>query len=199
MKERKKTSIVWKIDRNEFIKVVNKSNSIRAMLKHFGLHLRGGNYKTIKARIQREGIDISRLAKGLNSNKGRKLPREAVPIENVLTEQSAYNRFHLKKRVIKEGLIENKCKECGQGPVWNGKPLTLQLDHLNGISDDNRLDNLRLLCPNCHTQTETYSGRERKIKRNCSVCGKLIHKSTLSGLCFICFYSKRKNSAHPDH
>lgn len=60
------------------------------------------------------------------------------------------------------GLLDESCSECGVGPVWNGTALTLQLDHINGVSTDHRLDNLRILCPNCHSQTETYCGRNIK-------------------------------------
>lgn len=64
--------------------------------------------------------------------------------------------------------VGRKCEECGQGEVWNGKPLTLQLDHIDGDSDNNRRDNLRILCPHCHTQTETYgnAGKGSRYKKN---------------------------------
>jgi len=71
-----------------------------------------------------------------------------------------YQTGHLKRRLIKEGLKENKCEECGIGN-WNGKELICQLDHRNGISDDHRYENLIMLCPNCHSQTDTYCGRNK--------------------------------------
>ena len=70
------------------------------------------------------------------------------------------------KRYIEE-TIGNKCLHCGIGPEWNGKPITLQLDHIDGNNDDHRLENLRILCPNCHTQTDTWCARNKKnTKRN---------------------------------
>lgn len=82
-----------------------------------------------------------------------------IPLELILVEHSTYHRRSLKKRLIQEGLILERCNECGLEPVWNNKSLTLQLDHINGVKDDNRLNNLQLLCPNCHSQTQTFGGR----------------------------------------
>jgi Zn finger protein HypA/HybF involved in hydrogenase expression len=68
---------------------------------------------------------------------------------------------HLKRRLIKEGLLVNRCSECDSLPEWRGKPLTMVLDHRNGDNTDNRLENLRLLCPNCNSQQATFAGRNR--------------------------------------
>lgn len=72
-----------------------------------------------------------------------------------------YKRVHLKKRLIDEGIKQNKCEEC-QIDKWQGKPLSCHLDHKNGINNDHRLINLRMLCPNCHSQTDTYGIKNRK-------------------------------------
>jgi 5-methylcytosine-specific restriction endonuclease McrA len=73
-----------------------------------------------------------------------------------------YTRHSLKKRLITEGYMKHECVECGQKDTHNGKPLTLQLDHINGVNNDHRLENLRLLCPNCHTQQDTYAGKNNR-------------------------------------
>lgn len=83
-----------------------------------------------------------------------------IPLEDILIENSTYkNTSRLKERLIKENYLEYKCAICGNVGIWQDKPLTLQLDHINGNHQDNRLENLRLLCPNCHTQTETYGSK----------------------------------------
>lgn len=85
--------------------------------------------------------------------------------EQVFIENSTYSRNKLKARIINQNLFEYKCQKCGNNGFHNNKPLSLQLDHINGISDDNRLVNLRFLCPNCHSQTDTYAGKATKGKR----------------------------------
>lgn len=92
--------------------------------------------------------------------------------EQVFCVNSTYARHLIKKRLIVQKLIPYECCECKNSGEWNTKPLVLQLDHSNGINNDNRLENLRFICPNCHSQTETYAGknsagvRHRKIKPN---------------------------------
>lgn len=85
--------------------------------------------------------------------------------EDVFVENSTYARHNIKKRLIKQKLIEYKCSLCPNEGFHNEKPLVLQLDHVNGINNDNRLENLRFLCPNCHSQQETFAAKNRKRKR----------------------------------
>jgi 5-methylcytosine-specific restriction endonuclease McrA len=80
-----------------------------------------------------------------------------IPLGELLVVGRGTNRGHLKARLIKAGLLKHECAECGI-TAWRGKPLTLHLDHINGRNDDDRIENLRLLCPNCHSLTETYCG-----------------------------------------
>lgn len=100
---------------------------------------------------------------GLSSNKGRKLSTQSgQPLEEILVENSTYtNRWRLKIRLLRANLIDNICYKCGLEPKWNGEPLSLQIDHINGKSNDNRLCNLRMLCPNCHSQTPNFAGRNK--------------------------------------
>lgn len=73
------------------------------------------------------------------------------------------SRQNIKQRLIRAGILENRCQECGLSE-WRGKRLSVQIDHINGIRNDNRLENLRMLCPNCHSQTETFAGYNKKIR-----------------------------------
>jgi 5-methylcytosine-specific restriction endonuclease McrA len=83
---------------------------------------------------------------------GRNTTNNKRELDDILVEHSTYaNNPRLKERLIKEGLLENKCAICGNIGEWMGKALTLQLDHINGEHTDNRIENLRILCPNCHT------------------------------------------------
>ena len=112
---------------------------------------------------------------------------EKYSLEKVLVENSTYGRSHLKKRLIRDKIIEYKCDCCGIGPEWNGKPMPLILDHINGINNDNRLENLRFVCSNCDTQLDTYKSRNRRNKRrvNCSGSSTVLKTvGTLTGMEF---------------
>lgn len=97
-----------------------------------------------------------------------------IPLFELLKENRPYSSSKLKNRLVSEGLKEDVCEICGQKPEWNGMPLKLQLDHINGDHNDNRLENLRIICPNCHTQTETFGNKRTKPHNHCIDCGKEI-------------------------
>ena len=82
-----------------------------------------------------------------------------MPIPELL--ERGKSRPNIKQRLIRAGILENRCQDCGLSE-WRGKRLSIQIDHINGVRDDNRLENLRMLCPNCHSQTETFGSRNRK-------------------------------------
>jgi 5-methylcytosine-specific restriction endonuclease McrA len=84
--------------------------------------------------------------------------RNVTSLETWLVEHSTVNRQHLKRRLIEAGLKQDQCEECGLSD-WRGQPITLALHHRNGVGRDNRLENLAILCPNCHSQTENFGGR----------------------------------------
>jgi hypothetical protein len=94
--------------------------------------------------------------------RGAIVPRPAgMSVEKLITGRR--NRTHLKQRLVRLGLLEDSCQECGV-TEWRGKPLSLCLHHLNGVNDDNRIENLVLLCPNCHSQTDNFAGRNRRAQ-----------------------------------
>jgi hypothetical protein len=104
--------------------------------------------------------------------------RRRRPLEEILVEHSSFARNHLKERLYEAGLKIPVCELCGQGELWRGRRMGLILDHINGVSDDNRLENLRIVCPNCAATLETHCARTRRITREerpCLRCGEPFH------------------------
>lgn len=83
----------------------------------------------------------------------------------MLVPNSPASTSALRRRLIKEGILEARCHLCGL-EEWRGAAISLELDHINGVNDDHRLENLRLVCPNCHSQTETFRGRNNRRHRS---------------------------------
>lgn len=156
----------------QLIEAVASSYSIAQVLVKLNLSPTGANYKGFKKLVKEFSVDTSHFT-GQGHLKGKTHDwNPKVPIEEILVENSSYTSTNgLKKRLLKEGLLEYKCNNCGIVD-WDGKPLALHLDHINGIGDDNRIENLRLLCPNCHSQTDTFAGRNIKINRRETPQGK---------------------------
>jgi len=114
----------------------------------------------------RRGIGAGRQPGSTSLTKGLKVGRashwdDKFPLSVVLVEDSSYPRHCLKKRILDNNLIPYVCKICGQEPVWCGKPMPLILDHVNGVNNDNRLENLRFVCSHCDTQLPTYKSKNR--------------------------------------
>jgi hypothetical protein len=105
----------------------------------------------------------------------RNLGRTAKPLSEVLVEDSSYSRSRLKHRLFEEGLKERRCEMCGQGELWRGRWMSLILDHINGVPNDNRIENLRVVCPNCAATLDTHCGRKNRQDaptRSCLRCGR---------------------------
>jgi hypothetical protein len=146
----------------DIIFAVRESFSIAQVLKLLGLSPTGANYKGMHAHFARLGLDTSHFT-GQGHLKGKRHSwTPSRPLADVLVENSTYLcTSDLKYRLLKEGLLTNRCYECSSPPLRQGKPLVLILDHRNGNRSDNRIENLRLLCPNCNSQQPTFAGKNR--------------------------------------
>ena len=143
-------------------KAAKKSKSIRQVLKCLGLKEAGGNYSQIKKYLKFYKIDHSHFT-GQSWNKGlRGIGKPRIPLENILVKNSNYQSYKLKNRLIRKKLKLPYCEECGWAEKSEDGRLPLELDHINGDVHDNRLENLRILCPNCHSLKLTHRGCNRK-------------------------------------
>lgn len=149
-----------KWDNEQFVEAVKTSLSYAEVIRKIGLKVAGSNYDTVKRKIKELNLDIKHMT-GTAWNQGEryKIIKPAIPLNNVLIENSTWiNTNHLKKRLLKEGLKNYKCEFCNNNE-WMGRPISLELHHINGIKDDLRIENLQILCPNCHAFTDNYRGK----------------------------------------
>jgi len=142
---------------------VSKSTSWSATLQSLGRSKTGGAVRKAKRLVEEHKIDTTHFL-GQSWAKGKSgifsqswKPR---PLEDILKENSPFSTKDLKKRLFKEGLKEEKCERCGL-TEWQGEKMPLQLDHINGDNTDNRWENLKILCPNCHCLTPTWGSKKR--------------------------------------
>lgn len=154
-----------KYSKENLEKIVKQANCIKDVLEKMNLKRAGGNYKAFHKYIETYEIDISHFKERENIYQrtlGIYVKENKKPLSEILIINSDYNRSHLKERLYKERLKKRFCEECGQGELWRGKKMSLILDHKNGVNNDNRLENLRILCPNCNATLETHCGKNNK-------------------------------------
>lgn len=150
--------------REDIEKAVASSKSIAGVCRALGLKPAGGNYRVIHNAIDTYNIDTSHFT-GQGWNVGMKFrPQPERNLVDILKENSYYQSYKLKRRLLKEGIKDYRCEECGL-TEWNGQTIPLELHHINGVNNDNRLENIKLLCPNCHALTETYRGLNKSAHR----------------------------------
>jgi predicted RNA-binding Zn-ribbon protein involved in translation (DUF1610 family) len=157
-----------------------------------------GNYRTLKNYIKKYSIDISHFKRPYHKSS------HAKALSLLLTENSPVSSYRLKNRLLKENFLKNQCCLCNQKSLWNGKNLNMVLDHINGVYDDSRIENLRMVCPNCNSQLDTNCGKNVSDKNNykCIKCGVGLSRKTLSGLCKKCYFiqiNENPSKGNKDH
>lgn len=169
-------AIVDNFTKEELEQIVKESKSYREVIKKVGYTtVSGGNNKTVKNRIEKYGIDTSHFS--IAGQRG--ITRTE---ENVFCKDSTASQRTLREWFIKGKYVPYECSICGISE-WQGKELSLQLDHINGDNHDNRLENLHWLCPNCHSQTDTFCGKH--LKKN-HATSQGIKKDTPKKYCIDC-------------
>ena len=136
--------------KTELLNAVEASQSMAEVVRRLGLNKSSTTYATLKKDFAHHNIQPQ----------FKKRSRNTIPytFEEMFCENSTCDRSTLRNRIIKEEIFKYKCSKCGIID-WNGQKLSLQLDHINGVSNDNRMENLRFLCPNCHSQTKTWGNK----------------------------------------
>jgi hypothetical protein len=156
---------------------VADSRSYAEVLRRLGLRAAGGNHRTVRKYVEAWRIPVDHF----DAARGPGASGRAIPLDEVLVEGSTYHRGHLKRRLLAEGLKRPQCEMCGQGELWRGRRMSLVLDHINGVHDDHRLENLRILCPNCNATLDTHCGRHKTRMhhdRACPTCHEVFRPST---------------------
>lgn len=155
------TKVKWTKELLESI--VPQCFSYAEVLRKFGLKTTGSNHNTLKKKLCEFGMDFSHFrGQGWHVYGHPSFGKNGRPLVAILCEHSSLSSGAVKARLFSNHLKENKCEICGISE-WLGKPIMCELHHINGNTTDNRLENLQILCPNCHSQTDNFRSRNRKV------------------------------------
>lgn len=146
-------------DENRLREIVSQSLSQSQVLREIGL-TPASNMVTLRRYLKKYNIDTSHFDPLLSRPQTRN-GSTRLPIEKIMVAGSSFDRGALRRRIISEKVLPYICDKCGNDGTWQNESLSLHLDHINGDNADHRRENLRFLCPNCHTQTRTYAGRNK--------------------------------------
>lgn len=159
------TNRIYELTDEQFISLVRGSSNISEILFKLGYSVSGNSwgFSQVRRRMESLGLESSDFKGKTNLSDYHR--EHKISSEELFKENGKHNRHLVRKRIIKDKLIPYRCSLCGI-TTWNGKTLSLELDHINGINNDNRLENLRFLCPNCHSQTTTYGSRNSQLNES---------------------------------
>lgn len=200
----------FKYKKEKISLIVKESKSYTECIKKLGLSPKSAsNFDTLKRYIKLYDLDISHFSTSTEGLKNH-VSFITISLEDILVKDSTYaNRTKLKEKLYKEGLKKRECEKCGQGEEWKGNNISLIIDHINGVSDDNRIENLRILCPNCNAALETHCSKNKNRKiydrekdkyfslythKKC-ICGKIILKE--SNFCVECNGKNERKNDRP--
>lgn len=166
---KKKTSVIWKISKEDLQYLFDTCDTKCQIFSKlgFGPRNQGGNNNTLKARVQHDNIDLTKYKQNLSKflKQSHRFKKQNLTQDMILIDNCKHTRRTVKRFILQNKIIQYVCSDCGNDGSHNGKTLVLQLEHINGINDDNRLENLCFLCPNCHSQTSTFCGKNVKAAK----------------------------------
>jgi hypothetical protein len=183
------------MDKIKLEKIVKISKTQTECLHKLGLRAAGGNFNTLKKYLKKYNINVDHFnPHEVRIQKLNKLTKEnTIKLEDILIEESSYNRGSLKERLYESGIKVRNCEICGQGEEWMGKKMSLIIDHINGVWNDNRIGNLRIVCPNCNATLPTHCGKNLKIKTHKEDMRKVFTKNKEE------YYKGRRKTERPDY
>jgi ribosomal protein S27E len=164
--------MVFSVTEDEFKKIIADSPSAWKAIRALGKTSAKSFYQHLYKEIVHLGCSIDHW----HSKQFLPGKRPKQTLAEVTVWDSTCSPRNLKRKLVEEGVLQDKCIICGLDQ-WLGKPITLHLDHINGINTDNRIENVRILCPNCHQQTDTWGHRHRAVKPRCLDCGVLLKQA----------------------
>ena len=181
--------------------ICKEVTTVADFCRKVGWQPRGNNYKIFYKYVKEYNLDTSHFT-GQKTNLGNRLgEKNNISNEEYFIKNKLKKSSEVIKRLLKFNLLEYKCSYCGISK-WRDQSISLQLHHINGDHFDNTLNNLILLCPNCHSQTDSFAGKKNKGKSNhkykripkykCAKCGKPLRHNPKTGLCINCLREQRR-------